>query len=183
MKHLGLNLLLIILNAFAAQAQDDEPMQNRWFTGGNFGLSFGNFTFVNISPQVGYRFTEKVAAGGGVNFQYISDRTRVNGQTVYRTNRGVGGLNVFGRVYPVPQFMVQVQPEANLVWGKDRDYINDLEFKAGTRLVPSLLLGGGLVLPAGRNALIVSAFYDVLQNEYAPYGRRAIVNFGYNVGF
>lgn len=183
MKHLSLLLAICCLIVAEVNAQQDEPMQNRWFTGGNFGLSFGNLTFINISPQVGYRFTEKVAAGGGVNFQYLSDRTRVNGQTVYRTSRGVGGLNVFGRVYPVPQFMVQAQPEANIVWGKDRDYINNLEFKAGARLVPSLLLGGGLVLPAGRNALIVSAFYDVLQNPNAPYGRRAIVNFGYNVGF
>lgn len=158
-------------------------MQNRWFTGGNFGLSFGNFTFINISPQVGYRFTERVAAGGGINFQYISDRTRINNITTYRSNRGVGGLNVFGRVYPIPQLMLQVQPEANYIWGKDRDYINDQEFRFAGTVVPSLLLGGGAVLPAGRNAMILSVFYDVLQNPNAPYGNRPIVNFGYNIGF
>ncbi|OLY93728.1 hypothetical protein SAMN05444008_11453 [Cnuella takakiae] len=183
MKHLNLILGFFLLFVGVAVQAQDEPMQNRWFTGGNFGLSFGTYTFVNISPQIGYRFTDKVAAGGGVNFQYISDRTRVNGETVYRTNRGVGGLNVFGRFYPVPQFMVQVQPEANYVWGKDKDFINNQEFRFDPRVVPSLLLGGGLVLPTGRNALIISAFYDVIQDPDAPYGRRPIVNFGYNLGF
>lgn len=158
-------------------------MPSRWFTGGNFGLSFGNFTFINISPQIGYRFTERFAAGGGVNFQYISNRTRINNTTTYRSNRGVGGLNVFGRVYPIQQLMLQVQPEANYVWGKDRDFVAGQEFRFGGRMVPSLLLGGGAVLPAGRNAMILSVFYDVVQNPDAPYGNRPIVNIGYNIGF
>lgn len=181
MKHLKLLTVLVWISA-SAMAQNEEPGGSRWFGGGNFGLAFGNYTFINVSPQVGYRFTKHLAAGGGINFQYISDRTRVNGETVYKSQRGVGGLNIFGRVYPIPQFMVQAQPEANYVWGKDRNYVSDQEFKFDSRLVPSLLLGGGVVLPAGRSALILSVFYDVLQNEGSPYGRRPIVNFGYNFG-
>ena len=55
-------ILLLLCNHLFAQ--EEAPAQSRWFGGGNFGLSFGNYTFINISPQVGYRFTEKVAAGG-----------------------------------------------------------------------------------------------------------------------
>ena len=52
------------------------------------------------------------------------------------------------------------------------------------KIVPSLLLGGGLVLPAGGSgAFIASVFYDVLQDPNSPYGARPIYNFGYNVGF
>jgi hypothetical protein len=178
-----LNLFVLLITGFCASAQnEDAPPGNRWFTGGNFGLSFGNYTFINVSPQVGYRFTDRVAAGGGVNFQYVSDRTRINGETIYKSSRGVGGLNIFGRVYPIQQFMLQVQPEANYVWGKDKDYINNQEYTFDARVVPSLLLGGGLVLPSGRSALIISVFYDVLQKESSPYGSRPIVNFGYNIG-
>lgn len=181
-KH-GKLLLPLLLLCATVFAQDEQPGQSRWFGGGNFGLSFGNYTFINISPQVGYRFTQRVAAGGGINFQYISDRTRINGETVSKFNRGVGGLNIFGRVYPIQQFMLQVQPEANYVWGKDIYYNPRQEYKVGSQVVPSLLLGGGAVLPAGRSVLIISLFYDVLQKENSPYGRRAIVNFGYNIGF
>ncbi len=145
-------------------------------------MSFGNYTFINVSPQLGYRFTDRVAAGGGVNFQYVSDRTRINGETIYKSSRGVGGLNIFGRVYPIRQAMLQAQPEANYVWGKDKDYINNQEYTFDAQVVPSLLLGGGLVLPAGRSSLILSVFYDVLQKEASPYGSRPIVNFGYNIG-
>ncbi|RPD48836.1 MULTISPECIES: hypothetical protein [Chitinophagaceae] len=180
-KHL--QLIMLLLCSSAVFAQQEEGKENRWFGGGNFGLSFGNYTFINISPQVGYRFTERVAAGGGVNFQYVSNRTRRGDETISKFNRGVGGLNVFGRVYPIQQFMLQVQPEANYVWGKDIYYNPRTEYKVGSQLVPSLLLGGGAVFPTGRSALIISMFYDVLQNDRSPYGRRAIVNFGYNVGF
>lgn len=180
MKSLLLSLLCLLL---VCSVHGQEEPASRWFGGGNFGLSFGRFTFINVSPQVGYRFTNRFAAGGGVNLQYVSDKTVINDVAVYRSTRGVGGLNLFGRVYPIPQLMLQVQPEANYVWGRDRDLINDRDFKVAGAVVPSLLLGGGAVLPAGRSALVLSVFYDVLQRPDAPYGARPFVNVGYNVGF
>lgn len=181
-KHLQL-LLLLFLSSAVAFAQKDDEMGSRWFAGGNFGLSFGNYTFINVSPQLGYRFTERVAGGGGVNFQYVSNRTRINGETISKFNRGVGGVNVFGRVYPLEQFMIQLQPEVNYVWGKDKYYNPPQEYKVGGQTVPSLLAGAGAVLPTGRSAMIISVFYDLLQREASPYGNRPFVNFGYNIGF
>jgi hypothetical protein len=37
-------------------------------------------------------------------------------------------------------------------------------------------------LPAGRGAMIVSVFYDVLQQAHSPYGSRPIFNIGFNFG-
>jgi hypothetical protein len=183
-------VLLFAINTLWAQEGDDSPKQGfqreKMFIGGNFGLTFGDFTLINISPQLGYRFTDFFAAGFGVNGQYISIRQRyIDGSTFSRSSRGVVGLNVFGRVYPIRQLMLQVQPEANYVFGKDKYFDRNPPqvFKSDASIVPSLLLGGGAVIPSGRGAMILSVFYDVLQSENSPYGRRPIYNFGYNIGF
>jgi hypothetical protein len=44
-------------------------------------------------------------------------------------------------------------------------------------------MGGGLVLPSGRGEMLITVFYDVMQDKNSPYGRRPIYNFGYNIGF
>lgn len=190
MKKYWLTIFIAIssLTLFAQEENQDEEKgfrKDKLFVGGNFGLSFGNYTFINVSPQIGYRFTDHFAAGTGINFQYVSLKEKyTNGDLFRKASQGVVGLNVFGRVYPIRQFMLQAQPEANYIFGKEIYYDSDprQEYKLDTRIVPSLLLGGGLVLPAGRGATIISVFYDVLQKEGAPYGRRPIVNFTFNVG-
>jgi hypothetical protein len=94
----------------------------------------------------------------------------------------VAGLNIFGRVYPIQYLMLQVQPEMNYVFGKNTLYQPSEYSQKFKKTVPSVLVGGGVVLPTGRSALIISLMYDVLQKEYAPYGERPMINVGYNVG-
>lgn len=154
--------------------------KSKLFYGGNFGMTFGDYTLINISPQIGYRFNEYLAAGGGVNFQYISLKERDYGNPVDRKSQGVVGLNIFGRVYPFRQFMLQAQPEMNYVFGKIRYYNPPSRTNLDASIVPSLLLGGGIVFPAGRGAFIVSVFYDVLQQQNSPYSNKPFFNFGYN---
>jgi hypothetical protein len=174
------------------QAQDDAPVEkqgfdrSRLFGGGSFALSFGNITIVNISPQVGYRFSRYFAAGVGVNGQYSSFKTinGYDGSTLSREEYGVAGLNIFGRFYPIPQIILQAQPEANYVWGKIKYYDTGEEFKMDGKFVPSLLLGAGGAIPMGNaGAFIIMAQYDVLQNERTPYGNKVFFSFGYNFGF
>jgi hypothetical protein len=175
-----------------ANAQDDAPLEkkgfdkSRLFGGGNFALNFGNITIVNISPQLGYRFNDYLAAGVGVNAQYSSFRTlnAYDGSTYSRENYGVAGLNIFGRVYPIKQVLIQLQPELNNVWGKVKYYDPANEIRLKGKLVPSLLAGAGGAIPmGGAGAFIVMAQYDLLQSERTPYGSRIFFNFGYNFGF
>ena len=191
MKKIFISLFLFA--AIAAQAQDEGPrneeepkgfQREKLFIGGNFGLSFGDYTFINLSPQLGYRFNDFFAAGFGINGQYVSDRRRVGSTTVARFTRGIVGLNTFGRAYPFRFLMLQVQPEANYLFGKDRYYTGNMPgtYNFGAEIVPSLLLGGGAVLQQGRGALIISAMYDVLQKRNSPYGSRPVYNIGYNIG-
>jgi hypothetical protein len=192
MKKQLLILCFLVLGSVAL-AQDEEPeekkgfQKDKLFIGGNFGLTFGDYTLINISPQLGYRFNKTLAAGVGINAQYISYKQRdyYTNDPLYKSSRGVGGLNIFGRVYPIQNIMLQVQPELNYVFGKEVYFQPPpkQEYNLNAEIVPSLLLGGGAVLPAGKGALIASVFYDVLQKDNNPYGRRPIYNFGYNISF
>jgi hypothetical protein len=192
MKKRVVLILMLVLATAGVWAQEGEEnddkkgfQKEKLFVGGNFGLAFGNYTFINISPQLGYRFTKLFAAGMGVNGQYVSFKERYydTGDPYRKVSQTVIGLNVFGRVYPIRNIMLQAQPEANYIFGKQIFYgPPKQEFKLDASIVPSLLMGGGLVLPSGRSEMLITVFYDVLQAQGSPYGRRPIFNFGYNIG-
>jgi hypothetical protein len=192
-KKLILLLLSIVTISQYTMAQDepeDEPKQgfdkSKLFFGGNFGLSFGSYsTLINVSPQIGYRFSRYFAAGGGPNFIYYSQKyIDFAGNDIYRENMGYAGLNVFGRFYPIDQVFLQLQPEANYNWGKQKFYDgNTPDYKLDGKLVPSMLAGAGGAVPAGAGAFIVMVQYDLLQQPRSPYGNRAFFSFGYNMGF
>ncbi len=164
-----------------AQEEDKEEPQpqgfdkSKLFFGGNFGLTFGSNTFINISPQVGYRFNQYLAAGAGPSFIYYSYR-RAN----ERYRQGYAGANVFGRFYPMQYLFVQAQPEFNYMWGSLK--YNDVTEKLEGRMIPSVLLGAGGAIPmGGRNgALLLMLQYDVIQDAYSPYGNKAFFTVGYN---
>lgn len=183
-------LLLVLINSHMLFAQDDTEekkgfQKDKVFFGGSFGVGFGSITRINIAPQIGYRFTDHFAAGTGINFQYVEFKEKyANGDLFHKASQGVVGLNIFGRFYPIRQLMLQVQPEANYLFGREIYYDTNprQEYTLDTKIVPSLLAGGGLVLPSGRGAFIIAVFYDVLQSESSPYGKKAILNFTFNVG-
>lgn len=151
----------------------------RLFFGGNFGLTFGNFTFINISPQVGYQISPMFSAGAGVNFIYQSDKYN-NGSREVKNTLGYAGLNIFGRVNPYKFILLSAQPELNYVWGTTR--VEGLaDSKINPQFVPSFLVGAGAALPmGGRGRMIAMLQYDLIQDKMSPYGRNAFVTFGIN---
>ena len=183
-------IIMVAAASLKAQEIDDTGVKgfdrSKLFVGGNFALSFGNVTIVNISPQLGYRFNRFLAAGVGINGQYSAFKTEyANGATYSRESYGVAGLNIFGRFYPIQYVFIQAQPEFNHVWVTSKYYDTNpaTEYKI-KKFVPSLLAGAGGAIPTGgRGYFIIMAQYDVLQQEYTPYGSKAFFSFGYNVGF
>lgn len=89
---------LVFCNQTFAQKTDTKGSNNEFvhklFTGGTLGLQFGNYTYINIAPFIGYRFNDYLACGLGPN--YIFYRFKVY-TDVYKTN--LYGGNVFTRVY------------------------------------------------------------------------------------
>jgi hypothetical protein len=44
------------------------------FFGGNLGLSFGSYTYIELAPTIGYKFTERFWGGIGPEYMYFSYR-------------------------------------------------------------------------------------------------------------
>lgn len=175
---------LIISISVLAQEEDYGRGFNKHklFTGGNIGASFGPYTLLNISPQLGYRFNRFVAAGIGFNFEYSNLREEYNGELYRRTQLGITGLNVFSRFYPVENLFIQGQPELNYIFGKQTFYQPvKKSWKLDDITVPSILIGGGFSIPAGHGNLVVTILYDAWQDGNTPYGKKPFYNFGYNV--
>ncbi|HEY4936932.1 MAG TPA: hypothetical protein VII44_10145 [Puia sp.] len=178
--------LLIIGMGFIqfTKAQDSDGKgfdKSKLFVGGNLGLAFGYATVINVAPLVGYHFSPMFAAGVGLNYSYYSYDDGYN--TYYKET--YLGMSIFGRVYPIQQFFIQVQPELNYVWGSGYfPSIDQNENSKVNQFVPSLLLGGGAAIPTGGNgAFTISVMYDVIQNPLSPYFHQAVYGFGYNIGF
>jgi hypothetical protein len=168
-----------------AQQEGEEPRKGfdpeRLFFGGNFGLSFGDYTFINITPQVGYQFNRYLAAGGGLSFIGTGYTYRdYNGDKLYKDTYNSAGLNIFGRVSPLPFLFIQAQPEYNYTWGKTKFYNGQPDINLDGEFVPVLLIGAGAVIPAGKGSFIAMLQYNVIQNDRSVYGDRPFLSFGIN---
>ena len=164
--------------AFNGFAQDSTmfrkhpPKQrfiDRLFTGGNVGAQFGTVTFIDVSPLVGYKFTEKIAAGIGATYQYYHYHDQL-----YDFETNVYGGRVFGR-YMIREFLF-----AHVEY----EYLNLEAFDFQRRRVDvgSLMAGGGYIQRIGDHAAIVAMIlYNFTESVYTPYSN-PIIRVGFNIG-
>src|SRR5688572_11858407 len=94
-------LLAFPLLLHGQEAQYSENFSDRLFFGGNFGLQFGSYTYVDISPMVGYKITERLAAGVGATYIYYSVDDHVYNLN-YKTH--IYGGSIFSRFRVTEQF-------------------------------------------------------------------------------
>jgi hypothetical protein len=177
--------LFFLISALSLYSQAPESSggldKSKLFFGGGLGLSFGSYTLINFSPQIGYHFSNYLAAGAGINLLYSSIHYTYPYE--FKDEYGATGLNIFGRFYPIQNIMLQVQPELNYVWGDEKYYDGTPSLKLASTFVPSLLMGGGVAIPAGQGSFLATLLYDVLQNPESPYYGRAVFSLGFNIGF
>lgn len=186
-------LLVAVLYAGATFAQDEDSVITRRkpepkkgfkkeniFVGGNLGVLFGNYTFVNVSPQVGYHFGKFFEAGLGINLQYVSQKYFFsNGDDFYKESYYVYGGNVFARVFPVRPVYLQIQPEYNWINARLKYYDGISPVQKYKAHAPSLLVGIG----GSFEGVLVAVMYDVLQRPEAPYSKKPFISFGFGFGF
>src|SRR5690554_961456 len=63
--------------------EDNPPLKDRMYYGGNFSLQFGSVTFIDISPLAGVMLTEKLSTGLGATYQYLNFRHASSSSSVY----------------------------------------------------------------------------------------------------
>ena len=91
--------------------------KNKLVYGGTYGMLFGNFTFIELSPMVGYKVHPYLIVGTGFSYIYFQERF-ANG-FVLRDN--IWGGRIFGRIQPKSAFFLHAEYES-----LNRNYYNFL---------------------------------------------------------
>lgn len=144
--------------------------------GGNFGLQFGDYTVINVSPQVGYNFSKYCTLGAGIGYTYYKDYY-YSGAYKYDYKSSYLSINIFGRFYPIQYIVLSAQPEVSRMW-RSYDTAGGGSYSEN-KFVPSLLVGGGLRL----GGMIAMIQYDVVQDDRSPYGDNIFYSVGYTFSF
>ena len=177
--------IFILFYALLSSAQfidDEEPeyasrdttpkFADKLVFGGNISLMFGQYTYVNISPIVGYRITDEFTAGLGVIYEYVNDQTY---KPSYETT--IFGGKLFAQ-YVVFDYVI-LYAEDNILslerkyYDVVHNYPNDGRF---TLNVP--WVGGGIYQKTGKGGLYFMILFNLNTERNSPYP-----NYDYRLGF
>ncbi len=167
--------ILFVIFITAGITANAQFQLNRLTIGGGLGLQFGDYTVVNVAPQVGYNFNKYLNAGAGFTYTYYSEK--YDNRQLKQTN-SYFGFNLYGRFYPIPYIVLMVQPEINRMWMTTEAIRTGVKEKS-EKMVPVCLIGGGVRL----GPVTAMLQYDIAQNNNSPYGNRLFYSLGYTFSF
>lgn len=136
-----LSILFILLFYFTVcYAQESttvkkSKLKDNLVFGGNFGLSLGTNTYIDLSPTVGYKFGDRYIAGVGVVYNYYSS-------TYYDFRTNIYGGKVFNSFLVYDNIFIHGEYEVLSLESQYFDYA--LKHQNETRFYSAgLLIGGG----------------------------------------
>lgn len=148
---------------------NDNPIKNRFYTGGNFSLAFGSVTFIDISPLVGYKITEEWHVGTGASYMYLKYNDYLYGINIY-------GGRIFTSYYILENLFLHVEEEW-LSLGTDNE-----ESKIDRIDIYSTLVGGGYSQRMGSSsAFNILILYNLNETELSPYPN-PVIRMGFVAG-
>jgi hypothetical protein len=173
-------LILCSFKASFAQTEFGETIKSRIYVGGNFGLGFGTFTNIDISPMAGYNLNKYLSAGLGASWMFYSYRfAGVSERASFYGGRA------FGRLVPLPETFPSIFLHGEYETINNERWVENalgaFEFKR--TWTPAIHLGGGFRQMAGENSFFT---FTVLWNLLDD-GTQASSIYGgplnYRVGF
>ncbi|MBK7910954.1 MAG: hypothetical protein KA193_12825 [Bacteroidia bacterium] len=166
------------LSAQSPMLQPPAPSEgdrfiDRVFFGGNFGLQFGTQTIIEIAPIVGYRLTDRLAAGVGGKYIYYRYRSA---PFEYSTN--MYGGSVFARYNILENLFAYTEYE---ILNLDApDPLNPYRLRRTN--VTSVFVGGGYRQMLGNNSsLNLMLLYNLNESTNSPY-QNPIIRIGFGFG-
>lgn len=169
------------------QQEPKQSFADKLFFGGNLGLQFGNTTYIDVSPLVGYKVTEKFHAGLGATYIYESSKIRFTSGPTFRYETSHYGGRLFGRYYVWENLFAHAEYEYLNLGYPDPLYdpvTGQIEKIGITRQnINSIFIGGGYAQPIGPNAaFLIMALWNVNEGVYSPYVN-PLFRFGIVAGF
>lgn len=167
-------LLLLVLTTGFGMFANAQFNWRRVTVSGGLGLQFGDYTLINIAPQIGYDLTDYLNMGVGINYSHFSEKIN---RSSYKLSNNYLGMNAYVKLYPLPFIVLMAQPEINRMWMTIK-YDNGTKIEE-TKMVPTCLVGGGLRI----GAMTAMIQYDLAQNSRSPYGSKLFYSVGYTFNF
>ncbi|RYZ54561.1 MAG: hypothetical protein EOP49_04830 [Sphingobacteriales bacterium] len=177
-------------NARSNQKKETGFNPDNLIYGGGIGLQFGNpVTSIGVSPIIGYRFSDRFAAGIGLGYAYFRWKDAYSVFDTATGNFGYKHLNahsfsgsVWARYLVFDNIFVHAEPEYYMQTFKEYPTVGAP--RKITESAPALLVGVGYRFPVSERASMVGmVMYDVVQDKFSPYGPGIFTRFGFNIGF
>jgi hypothetical protein len=155
-----------MLSAIICIAQDTKdngtPQKSSFVSdlgcGASLGLQFGNTTFINFSPQVGYRITDRLIPGIGAGYRYM----RVHYPNQYLFSTHIWSASVWTRVYVLENIFAYIEYEnLHSNW--------DLNRPERRFTIDALLAGAGYRQALGSFSTSILVLFNTIPSYYQPY--------------
>lgn len=170
--------IVLLYSTMTLQGQSEDPkikkpFKERLVFGGGVIANFSNVqTALGLSPQIGYKVTERYIAGIGLSYIYVSANQ-------YKSNNYAA--SIFNNYRVTDALFLHAELEYGRSEFTQNSVQGDQKF---TREYPALLVGGGYRQGgSGSIGLSVSVLYDVLQDRNSPYQQGLVYRGGVFVGF
>jgi len=168
-------LLFLILSCsvLSAQRQREEPppIKERLFFGGNFGLQFGTYTDIQVSPVVGIWLLPRLAVAVGPDYRYYrygDIRTNIYGGKAYTEFVLIQNLNSIIPIGGNTGIFFHLEDE--ILSLESEDWKNP-PYLTGRFSVNTLLAGGGISQQLGMrssmNFMVLWALNESIYDIYS----------------
>jgi hypothetical protein len=194
-----ISIIAFLICSFSVFAQVEEPVQiegkkkpvkekpkfsERLVFGGDIGLSVGTYTYINISPAIGYRVTDRLTMGLGPIYVYENYKNYNLESSMYG-GKVITSFTVLRGTDINPNFQI-----GNLILHMENEVLNlkplgiDLygQMVYGSRLwIDNFLIGGGLSQSiSSKFNVSILILWDVTNNMYSPYSNPIFrIGFGF----
>ena len=155
------------------EPKQEMNWQDRLFWGGTVGAWFGTQTFIDLSPLVGIKITDKLSVGVGFIYNYYN-----YSYGGYKYQTSLYGSRLYARYFVWENVFLQAG------WDKiNRDNPNPY-YNASERVwVDNLLVGGGVRYPVSDKLyLVATGLWNLNQSSLSPYAN-PIIQIGFVGGF
>jgi len=156
-------------------SESKRPWKDRFILGGNLGAQFGQSTYIEVSPIIGYHITEKLTAGVGFTYQYFKENYNV--PTFYDYSASVIGPRAYLQHDIIYNFFAHTEYEH--VW-------YTVEFEDPI-IAPYELDAAAWFAGLGYNYMIgdrgrfqIMILYDLLHNINSIYYNPWVIRMGFN---
>jgi hypothetical protein len=175
---LFLALLFVSFLTVCGQEKRNEvpPLRERLFYGGSFGLQFGTYTDIDVSPVIGLWVLPRINIAAGPDFRYFkfySDKTTIFGGKAYTE---VVFLQDFDNIIPLGLHLgLFLHGEDELLSLESAYFKQSPPYSSKRFLLNTFLVGGGVRQQLGqRSSMNLTFLWALNSSDYGIYGNPEI---------